>query len=108
MISKNRSLAALAGIALGATALGLAGCSNQLNDLSDVGQAKPDYIMTYLNVSDFPNVTLLCIRGVGFATTTRDNNAAITRIPEWDAFCATKQASSGAVPAPAPVASSPH
>ena len=73
-----------------------AGCSNQLNDLGGAGQAKPDYILTYLNVANFPNVTLLCIRGAGFATTTRDNNAAIQRVPEWDAFCATKEPASGA------------
>lgn len=84
-------------------ACGIAGCSNQLNDLSDVSQAKPDYILTYLNVNDFPNVTLMCIRGVGFATTTRDY-ASLTRIPEWDAFCATKEPASG-TPAPAPSAS---
>jgi hypothetical protein len=74
------------------TVLGFAaaGCSNQLNDLGGVAQAKPDYILTYLNVSDFPNVTLLCIRGVGFATDTRQYNAII-RVPEWDAFCATKE-----------------
>jgi hypothetical protein len=80
----------LAGIlaVLGFTAVG---CSNQLNDLAGVSQAKPDYILTYLNVSDFPNVTLMCIRGVGFATTTRDNNAAIQRVPEWDSFCVTKE-----------------
>ncbi len=80
-----------------------AGCSNQLNDLGGISQAKPDYILTYLNVSDYPNVTLVCIRGAGFATTTRDNNAAITRVPEWDAFCATKEPASG-VPKAAPSA----
>ena len=79
---------ALAGII---TLLGLTACTNQLNDLGGISQAKPDYVLTYLNVADFPNVTLLCIRGAGFATTTRDNNAAITRIPEWDAFCVTKE-----------------
>lgn len=80
-----------------------AGCSSQLNDLGGIGQAKPDYILTYLNVSDYPNVTLVCIRGAGFATTTRDNNAAIQRVPEWDAFCATKEPASG-VPKAAPSA----
>lgn len=92
----------LAGGILGLAALGVtAGCSNQLNDLGGVSQAQPDYILTYLNVASFPNVTLLCIRGVGFATTTRDNNAAIQRVPEWDSFCVTKERASGA-PAAAP------
>ncbi len=79
----------LAGI-LAVLGFAAAGCSNQLNDLGGISQVKPDYILTYLNVSDFPNVTLLCIRGVGFATTTR-NYASLTRIPEWDAFCVTKE-----------------
>jgi hypothetical protein len=66
-----------------------AGCTNQLNDLGGIPQTKPDYTLTYLNVANFPNVTMLCIRGVGFATITRDYNS-LTRIPEWDRFCATK------------------
>ena len=102
MISRRKLWLAVA--ALGVAAL--AGCSNQLNDLGGVGQAKPDYILTYLNVSGFPNVTLMCIHGVGFATTTRDNNAAIQRVPEWDPFCVAKESPSG-IPqvAPTPAAS---
>lgn len=64
-------------------------CSNQLNDMEAIPQKAPDYVVTYLNVDNFPNVTLLCIKGIGFATTTRDLNS-LERIPEWDAFCATK------------------
>jgi hypothetical protein len=104
MISRKHTWVAGGALALALGGGIAAGCSNQLNDLGGVSQAKPDYVMTYLNVSDFPNVTLICIRGVGFATTTRDNNAAITRIPEWDAFCATKESPSG-VPAAAPSSS---
>jgi outer membrane lipoprotein SlyB len=70
--------------------LGLAGCSNQLNDVEGIGQAKPDYILTYLNVQDFPNVTMLCIRGAGFATITRDYGS-LTPVPAWNAFCLTKE-----------------
>ena len=95
---------AAAGV-LAAAVAAAAGCGNQLNDLGGVGQAKPDYIVTYLNVSGFPNVTLLCIRGAGFATTTRDAQAAIQRVPEWDTFCASKEPASG-VPAAAPSPSS--
>lgn len=76
----------------------LAGCSGQLNDLGGIGQASPDYALTYLNVSDFPNITLVCIRGVGFATTTRTYDP-LTRVPEWDGFCATKTV---VTPRPAP------
>ena len=78
----------LAGV-LAIAGLTAAGCSNQLNDLGGVGQAKPDYVLTYLNVSDFPNITLVCIRGIGFATDTRPYNSVI-RVPEWDPFCQSK------------------
>lgn len=83
-----KRILALLGI-LAALGLTVAGCSNQLNDLGGIRQAKPDYVLTYLNVNDFPNVTMLCIHGAGFATITRDYNA-LTRVPEWDAFCLTK------------------
>lgn len=94
-----------AGAVLAGSVLLAVGCSNQLNDLGGISQAKPDYILTYLNVSDFPNVTMLCIRGAGFATTTRAYEALI-RIPEWDSFCAAKEPASG-VPAPAPSPANP-
>jgi len=86
----NRKTVATAVLAVAAVSAA-AGCSSQLNDQKGVGQALPDYTLTYLNVSDFPNITLVCIKGVGFATTTRDNNAAIQRVTEWDGFCASKE-----------------
>lgn len=89
---RNRIVKAVAGVAVVAGALTAAGCSNQLNDLKGVNQTHPDYTLTYLNVSGFPNVTLICIKGVGFATTTRDNLAAIQPVPAWDSFCASKEA----------------
>jgi hypothetical protein len=84
--------AVIAGLAV------LAACSGQLNDLGGIQQASPDYALTYLNVSDFPNVTLICIRGVGFATTTR-TGVDLVMVPQWGSFCATKQTTS---PRPAP------
>jgi hypothetical protein len=99
MFSKRNRLVAGGVLALAAAGIS-AGCSNQLNDLGGVGQAKPDYSLTYLNVKNFPNVTVLCIRGVGFATTTRDY-ASVMRVPEWDSFCATQEpASPRAAPSP--------
>lgn len=74
----------------------LAGCSNQLKDQGDIQQASPDYAVTIMNADDYPNMTLVCFKGVGFMTTTRDLNAAV-EVPEWNAFCASKQ--------PAPVTS---
>lgn len=95
----RRWLISLASIViLAGSGLITAGCSSQLNDLGGISQASPDYALTYLNVSDFPNITLVCIRGVGFATTTR-SGVDLVMVPQWDAFCATKQAAS---PRPAP------
>lgn len=88
---KNRIALAIGGVALALTVGTAAGCSNQLNDLGGVSQVHPDYSLTYLNVSGFPNVTMICIRGVGFATTTRDNLAAIQPIHEWDSFCTSQE-----------------
>jgi hypothetical protein len=65
-------------------------CGNQLNDQSGIPQYSMDYAATYLNADNFANITLVCIRGVGFATTTRDYAAAL-RVPQWDAFCATQE-----------------
>jgi len=75
--------------AAAALAVNLA-CSNQLNDLESIPQAKPDYVITFLNVDGFPNITMLCVDGVGFATITRDYNSA-QPIPQWNAFCAARQ-----------------
>lgn len=92
----------LTALVLTVSGLLLAACSSQLNDLGGIGQASPDYALTYLNVSDFPNITVVCIRGVGFATTTR-TGVDLIMVPQWDSFCATKQTAS---PRPAPVTSS--
>lgn len=86
---KRVSLAvAAAGVAAAATLT--AGCSNQLNDLGGVPQEHPDYSVTYLNAKNFPNITLVCIDGPGFATTTRDYDSA-TAVPQWDALCKSKE-----------------
>jgi hypothetical protein len=78
------------GVATFATAAIVAGCASpQLDDLRNTSVQYPNYAVTWMNVSQFPNVTELCINGVAFATTTRDYNA-IMRIPQWDAFCATQ------------------
>ena len=69
----------------------LVGCSNQTKrDLEGVPVREPDKSEVYLNVDQYPNVTRLCIDGLAFATTTRENNAAIFRVPEWDkTWCAS-------------------
>jgi hypothetical protein len=103
-VSRNTKLAGL-GAAVVATAGIIAGCAGnpQLDDLRNTSVLYPNYAVTFMNVSSFPNVTELCINGIAFATTTRDYNA-ILRIPQWDAFCATKigQTASGVVSQPLP------
>jgi hypothetical protein len=97
----NRIIAGtLLATVLAGSGLVAAGCSNQLNDLGGIGQASPDYALTYVNVSDFPNITIVCIKGVGFATTTRAGVDLIL-VPQWNAFCATRETSA---PRPAPSA----
>lgn len=91
-----------AALVLVITSLIVAACSNQLNDLGGINQASPDYALTYLNVSSFPNITLVCIKGVGFATTTR-SGTDLVMVPEWDSFCQSKELSS---PRPAPSSTS--
>ena len=94
------------GVALaGGILAGVAACGSgnpQLDDLQNVPPSYPNYASTFINVSGFPNITMLCIDGAGFATTTRDNSAAAAQlIPEWDAFCKAqegKQATQGGQP----------
>lgn len=85
-VTRNGKRWAAGFMAAGALAVNLA-CSNQLNDLEAIPQAKPDYVITFLNVDGFPNVTMLCIDGVGFATITRDYSS-LTPVPKWDPICA--------------------
>ena len=70
------------------------GCSHQLDDQGDVAQANADYEITYLNVDGFPNITVVCIMGVGFVTISRNYNS-LTPEPKWDSFCATQIPSGG-------------
>lgn len=93
----------IAGIlAAGALSLNLA-CSSQLNDQGGIGQVSPDYAVTILNADNFPNITLMCFKGVAFATDTRDYGA-ILRVPEWDPTCVAHEPANGQ-PRPAPSAS---
>jgi hypothetical protein len=90
-------------VALVVGALALTGCSNQLGDRGGVDGAAPhfigdvDYSEVYRNVDDFPNIARTCVLGLGFATPSTGNGdfggaTPIIRVPEWDAFCASKAA----------------
>jgi hypothetical protein len=70
-----------------AGALLVSGCgSNNFRDVEGVKSRDPDKIEIYNNVDKHPNIAMVCIHGVAFATTTRDYNA-IMRVPEWDKQC---------------------
>jgi hypothetical protein len=90
-------------------ALALAGCSDQLGDRGGKEGAEPDkisdvdYIEVFRNAEDFPNVAMVCVRGIAFATTASRDGASspsLIRVPEWDPRC--PGTSGGASPSPAP------
>lgn len=67
---------------------GLSACGhNNFRDVTGVKSQTP-YIEVWSNVDRAPNIFLVCIHGVGFATTTRNYGDAIQRVPEWDTYCA--------------------
>lgn len=79
-----------AGVAI---AFGVSGCDNndQSTDLKHVNFQEPDWIQAVQNVDKHPNIVQLCFNGLGYNTTTRDSSAAaMIRVPEMDAFCATQ------------------
>lgn len=83
---KRRIAAIAAVIALGVGVL--TGCGNDnFRDREGVESINPDYVENYTNMDKHPNMGLVCIRGAGFMTTTRDFSA-VTPVKEWDSFCA--------------------
>jgi hypothetical protein len=97
-----------AGIVLTAVLAACGGAyTGQLNDRSDPADlvGTVDYTAVYQNIQYFPNVALSCVDGLGFATTStgRGESAGATplvRVPERDAFCATKRPAAGVEPVP--------
>ncbi|MBN6039688.1 hypothetical protein [Amycolatopsis sp. 195334CR] len=80
----------------------LAGCSDQLEDRGGDEGAAPDFIgdvdhvEVYRNADAFPNIARACVQGLGFATTSTGRGESsgggpLVRVPEWDAFCASKR-----------------
>ena len=82
-----RKTIVVAGLVAGAIALG--GCTpgNNFRDVEGVDSQDPDKIEAYNNLDGHPNIAKVCIDGVAFATTTRENNAAIQRVEAWDKTC---------------------
>jgi len=73
----------------------------QLDDLKNSPPVYPNFSSTVVNVDNFPNISVLCFNGAGFATTTRDAAGALILVPEWDDFCKAqigKQATQGGQP----------
>jgi hypothetical protein len=77
----------VAGVAsAGVLLLSVVACSNQtVRDLEGVTVKDPQKVELYVNVDQYPNISAICINGEGFATTTRDGNAAMEHIPAWSA-----------------------
>lgn len=67
---------------------GQAPWEDSLRDYEDATVVDPGSITLYNNVDKHPNIARVCADGVAFATTTRDYEP-LTRVPEWDEFCAT-------------------
>lgn len=79
------------GVASGSVLLlSVVACSNQtVRDLEGVPVQDPDKIEVIVNVDTFPNMTVLCVHGVGFVTTTRDGQSALQESPGLtEAWCA--------------------
>lgn len=76
-------------LALGLTGCGQAPWEDSLRDLEGVQVRDPAETILYNNVDKHPNVVLLCLDGLGFATTTRPDMGSVMRTPERDAHCAT-------------------
>ncbi len=97
-VTRGRVLVASLVVAAAAAAAGSnLACSNQLNDQGSISQISPDYAVTIMNADGYPNLTLLCYKGVGFVTSTRDYSA-VEHVAGWDAFCATKETATDTPP----------
>lgn len=75
-------------IGMAAVTVGVvAGCSSpQLDDLKNVNPILPDYATVIMNVSGFPNISLVCYDGIAMATTTRDMDSTQFQ-PAWNSIC---------------------
>lgn len=63
----------LAAVAVAVLMLAGCGTGQQWRDLEGQTQTEPDKVRLVTNVDTYPNIVALCIEGVGFVTTTRDD-----------------------------------
>jgi hypothetical protein len=83
---KSQVVAAISAVALSVGLL--SGCgTNNTRDQENISATDPDYAENFNNGDQYPNITLVCIRGVGFATTTRTGAGSWREVPEWNKFC---------------------
>lgn len=81
------------GLALAAVVgLAVAGCGqapweHSLRDYEGAHVKDPDSITLWNNIDQHPNIARVCTDGVAWATTTRPDFSALTRVPEWDVVC---------------------
>lgn len=86
----------LAGLVAAGLAVALAGCGTTGGggntpgtgagalDLKKVKFLDPDKAIGINNVDGYPNLLILCYRGVAWVTTTRPDYSALTRAAEYD------------------------
>lgn len=76
-------------ISLGLVCAGLfTACSGaNSRDLENVELKDPQKVETYVNIDQHPNITRLCIDNIAWVTTAREYGDALTRVPEYDAWC---------------------
>jgi hypothetical protein len=93
-LKKVAASAAAATVGVIATVATVSACgagTPQLDDLKGAHPVYPNYNVIIVSPDGYPNVDMTCYQGAGFALTTRDAAGAITREPEWDAFCKTQE-----------------
>jgi len=83
----NKTRLTLATLVVGAVVSLTAGCGGgnaTSADVTGVTAVKPDVIEAYSNIDGYPNIVVLCIHKVAFATTQRNAGQNFVRVPELD------------------------
>lgn len=86
---KKKTLAVV--VAAAGVVLALTGCSHKPSadtaDIKGLNERKPDRIEVFANVNHQPNIVMLCIHQVAFATTSRTSGINAMRVEAWDHLC---------------------
>ena len=79
-MTKDAKKAAIAMATAAALALGLSACDavQPYRDLEGAQITEPDTAYVILNADKFPNISVVCFKGVALGTTTRDTSPVTT------------------------------